>query len=270
MLYEGAKKEGKVVWYTSLVPSKDIAKIFEAKYPSVTADVYRASGIELTNKALAEHRARRHIADLIEATPGALMTLRDEQFFAPYHSPHLKNYPDSAKEMAKNGLAYWTTDRESYIGLAYNKNSTKGLELPKKFDDLLKPALKGKMAISSDESSARQFGAMVWAKSDSFIRKLKEQAVTLHGASGPGFNELIVSGEVPLSFVGFSTNVAHAAKKGSPVGWHALGPGGGQRRRGRYIGQRAASPCRVAPVGLPHQPRGPKNVQRNLRLRQRC
>ena len=137
ILYEGAKKEGKVVWYTSLVPSKDIAKIFEAKYPGVTAEVYRASGIELTNKALAEHRARRHIADLIEATPGALMTLRDEQFFALYHSPHLKNYPDNAKEMAKNGLVHWTTDRESYIGLAYNKNSTQGLVLPKKFDDLL-------------------------------------------------------------------------------------------------------------------------------------
>jgi len=222
VLYDGAKKEGKVVWYTSLVPSKEIAKIFEAKYPGVTVEVYRASGIELTNKALAEHKARRHIADTIEATPGALMTLRDEQFFASYHSPHLKNYPDSAKEKTKSGLVYWTTDRESYIGLAYNKNSVKGLQLPLKFDDLLKPGLKGKMAISNDESSARQFGAMVWAKSDSFIRKLKDQEVILHGASGPGFNELIVSGEVPMSFVGFSTNVAHAAKKGSPVAWHAL------------------------------------------------
>jgi len=222
VLYEGAKKEGKVVWYTSLVPSKDIAKIFEAKYPGVTVEVYRAGGIELTHKARAEHKARRHIVDTLESTPGSLMTLRDEQFFAPYTSPHLKNYPDSAKEKTKTGLVSWTTDRESYIGLAYNKNSTQGLELPKKFDDLLKPALKGKMAISSDESSARQFGAMVWAKSDSFIRKLKDQEVTLHGASGPGFNQLIVSGEVPLSFVGFSTNVAHAAKKGAPVGWHAL------------------------------------------------
>lgn len=222
MLYDGAKKEAKVVWYTSLVPSKEIAKIFEAKYPGVTVDVYRAGGIELTNKALAEHKARRHIADTIEATPGALMSLRDEQFFAPYHSPHLKNYPDGAKEKAKNGLTYWTTDRESYVGLAYNKNAVKGLELPKKFDDLLKPSLKGKMAISNDESSARQFGAMVWSKSDGFIRKLKDQEVTLHGASGPGFNQLIVSGEVALSFVGFSTNVAHAAKNGSPVAWHAL------------------------------------------------
>ena len=98
MLYDGAKKEGKVVWYTSLVPSKDIAKIFEAKYPGVTVDVYRAGGIELTNKALAEHKARRHIADTIEATPGALMTLRDEQFFAPYHSPHLKTIPTAPRK----------------------------------------------------------------------------------------------------------------------------------------------------------------------------
>jgi iron(III) transport system substrate-binding protein len=119
-------------------------------------------------------------------------------------------------------LIYWTTDRESYIGLAYNKNAIRSTDLPKKFDDLLRPALKGKMAVSNDESSARQIGAMVYSKGDSFVRKLKDQQVTLHGASGPGFNELIVSGEVPMSFVGFSTNVAHAAAKGSPVAWYPL------------------------------------------------
>ncbi|HEX2229697.1 MAG TPA: extracellular solute-binding protein [Candidatus Binatia bacterium] len=222
LLYEGAKKEGKVVWYTSLVPSKEIAKIFESKYPGVSVEVYRAGGIELLNKALSEYKARRYIVDTIESTPGALMSLRDEKFFTPYFSPHLKAYPDGAKEKAPGGLVYWTTDRESYIGVAYNKNAIKTAELPKKFDDLLKPALKGKMAISSDESSARQIGAMVYSKGDGFVRKLKEQEISLQGASGPGFNELIVSGEVPLSFVGFSTNVAHSAKKGAPVGWHAL------------------------------------------------
>lgn len=222
VLYEGAKKEGKVVWYTSLVPSKDIAKIFESKYPGVTVEVYRAGGIELANKALSEFKARRYIVDTVESTPGALMTMRDENFFMPYTSPYLKNFPDSAKEAAKNGMVYWTTDRESYIGFAYNKNATKGIELPRKFDDLVKPALKGKMAISSDESSARQFGAIAYFKSDRFIRQLKDQNITLHGASGPGFNQLIVSGEVAMSFVGFSTNVAHAAAKGAPIAWHPL------------------------------------------------
>jgi len=33
VLYKGAKKEGKVIWSKS-VPSKDIAKIFETKYPA--------------------------------------------------------------------------------------------------------------------------------------------------------------------------------------------------------------------------------------------
>jgi iron(III) transport system substrate-binding protein len=219
LLYEGAKKEGKLVWYTSLVPSKEIAKAFESKYPGVSVEVYRAGGIELLNKASSEAKARRYIADAVESTPGALMNLRDEQFFIAYNSPHLKGYPDSAKEKASGGLVFWTTDRESYIGVAYNKNGVRAGDVPKKFDDLLKPGLRGKMAASTDESSARQIGAMIRAKGEDFVRKLRDQEITLQAASGPGFNELIVTGEVPLSFSGFSTNVSHSAAKGAPIAW---------------------------------------------------
>ncbi len=219
ILYEGAKKEGKLVWYTSLVPSKEMAKVFESKYPGVTVEVYRASGMELLNKASSEAKARHYIADTIESTPGTLMSLRDEQFFIPYYSPHLKSYPDRAKEKVANGLVFWTTDRESYIGVAYNKNVIRSSDVPKKFDDLLKAGLKGKMAASNDESSARQLGAMIRAKGEAFVRRLKDQEITLQAETGPGFNELIVTGEVPISFVGFSTNVSHSAAKGAPVAW---------------------------------------------------
>ena len=34
VLYDGAKKEGKLVWYTSLTIYKEMAKFFEAKYPA--------------------------------------------------------------------------------------------------------------------------------------------------------------------------------------------------------------------------------------------
>ena len=219
ILYDGAKKEGKLVWYTSLVPSKEMAKVFESKYPGVTVEVYRASGMELLNKASSENQAKRYIVDTIESTPGTLMSLRDEQFFIPYNSPYLKSYPDRAKEKASGGLVLWTTDRESYIGVAYNKNAIRASDVPKKFDDLLNPALKGKLAASNDESSAREVGAMIRAKGESFVRKLKGQEVTLQAETGPGFNELIVTGEVPISFAGFSTNVSHSAAKGAPIAW---------------------------------------------------
>ena len=42
MLKAGAKKEGKMVWYTSLTAHRDIANVFEAKYPGIKVETYRA------------------------------------------------------------------------------------------------------------------------------------------------------------------------------------------------------------------------------------
>ena len=219
LLYDGAKKEGKFLWYTSLIAHKEIAKIFESKYPGVTVETYRASGTQLASRVLAEARSKRHLGDVIETSPPGLMVLRDSQLLAPYTSPHLSEYPDAAKQAAPGGLVFWTTDRESYIGVGYNKTSLPASDIPKNFDDLLKPALKGKMAISNDDVAARLIGGMLKSKGDGFIKKLKEQDVTVHGVSGPGFNQLIVSGEVAISFTAIQSNIGHAIDKGASVAW---------------------------------------------------
>ena len=137
----------------------------------------------------------------------------------PYTSPYLSEYPEAAKQKAPRGLVFWTTDRESYIGVGYNKNVLPAADVPKNFDDLLKPALKGKMAISNDDVAARFVGAMIKSKGEGFVKKLKDQDVTVHGVNGPGFNELIVSGEVPISFTAIHSNIGHAVDKGAPVAW---------------------------------------------------
>jgi iron(III) transport system substrate-binding protein len=147
------------------------------------------------------------------------MVLRDSELLLPYTSPYLAKYPEAAKQKAPGGLVFWTTDRESYIGVGYNKNILPASDVPKNFDDLLKPALKGKMAISNDDVSARFVGAMIKAKGEAFIKKLKDQEVRVHGVNGPGFNELIVSGEVPLSFSAIHSNIGHSADRGAPVAW---------------------------------------------------
>jgi iron(III) transport system substrate-binding protein len=83
----------------------------------------------------------------------------------------------------------------------------------------LKPALKGKLAISNDDVAARLVGGMIKAKGEAFVKKLKDQDVKVHALNGPGFNELIVSGEVPISFTAIHSNIGHAADKGGPVAW---------------------------------------------------
>ena len=219
LLYDGAKKEGKFLWYTSLIANKEIAKIFESKYPGVTVETYRASGTQLAPRVLAEAQSKRYLGDVIETSPPGLMVLRDNQLLLPYTSPYLSEYPEAAKQKAPRGLVFWTTDRESYIGVGYNKNILPAADIPKNFDDLLKPALKGKMSISNDDVTARFIGGMIKAKGEGFIKKLKEQDVTVHGVNGPGFNELIVSGEAPISFSAIHSNVGHAVDKGAPIAW---------------------------------------------------
>jgi hypothetical protein len=58
MLYEGAKKEGKLMWYTSLTggPNVDAPKIFQAKYPGIQVEVYRGDSDALIARIVQEHK----------------------------------------------------------------------------------------------------------------------------------------------------------------------------------------------------------------------
>lgn len=219
LLYEGAKKEGKLVWYTSLVPHKEIAKVFSSKYPGVTVEIYRTTGVDISNRILAESQAKRHVVDAIETTPPSLMLLRDSQLLMPYSSPYLARYPDVAKEKHSAGLVVWTTDRESLIGVGYNKNLMAAADLPRKFDDLLKPALKGKMSTANNETGARAIGAILKGKGEAFVRKLKEQQIRPHAITAAGLTDLVISGEVPISFTMIQTDLTLPASRGAPVAW---------------------------------------------------
>jgi iron(III) transport system substrate-binding protein len=222
VLYDGAKREGKLVWYTSLVPHKEIAKTFQAKYPGVGVDIYRSDGVDLATRIMAESQAKHYIMDAIETTPPPLMPLRDSQMLLPYTSRYLAGFPDVAKEKGPGGLVWWASDRESLIGVGYNKSVFPAADIPKKYDDLLKPALRGKMATANNETGARAIGAMLKFKGEEFVNKLKAQEIRPHATTAAGLADMIVSGEVPLSFTMVQTNLTQPASKGAPVAWVPL------------------------------------------------
>ena len=219
VLFAGAKKEGKVVWYTSLISYKEIAQAFEAKYSGVKVEAYRGNSSELTSRVINEAKARRYTVDAIETTPPALMLFREEKLLMPFTTPNIAAFPEDSKEDAPSKLFYWVSDRESYIGVGYNKNSIAAKDVPKNFQDLMNPALKGKLAISSSESGERMIGAMLKVKGEEFVKKLKDQGLKLHVISGGALNELIVAGEVAISPTIFRNHVLQAQEKGSPVAW---------------------------------------------------
>jgi iron(III) transport system substrate-binding protein len=221
ILIEGAKREGKLVWYTTLATdqNKQIAAAFEKKYPGVSVDTFRTGSSALAQRLLTEATARRYIADAIETTPPGLMTFRDGQLLLPYTSPHLAAFPEDAKERASKSLVYWTTVRESYVGLSYNKRHVNAADVPKNFDGLMRPALKDNMGIAGEDTGARMIGAMVKVKGEAWVRKLREQNMRIHMMAGSALTQLVAAGEIYASPSQFYSATNVAAKRGAPVAW---------------------------------------------------
>ena len=221
LLYAGAKGEGKIVWYTSLAGDsyKELVKAFETKYAGVKVESYRAAGAELVTRLEEEGKARRNIADAIETTEGSLIFLRDGKLLRPYDSPQLDRYPEDGKERADKNLVYWALARESYIGFTYNKTLVPKDAVPKNFDGLFHPQLKGKLGISIGQTSDKVIGAMIKTKGEEFVRKLKAQEMKLYSIDAPALVNTIVSGEIAASPAIFQTHTLLAASKGAPVEW---------------------------------------------------
>jgi len=221
MILEGARKEGKVVWYTSLSGRsyRTIRDEFAKKYPDIQIDVYRAGSKDLSQKILAEARAGSYIADAIESTPPILMLLRSQKILQPYTSPNHARYPEDSHIKAKDGGVYWVTDRESFIGLGYNTNLVPKDKVPRNYEDLLNPFFKDKLMMAISSTGDRVIGTMLKVNGDEYINKLKEQHVALHKISGTATRDLIISGEFFASPTVFRNHALVKINEGAPLGW---------------------------------------------------
>ncbi|MBI2180833.1 MAG: extracellular solute-binding protein [Deltaproteobacteria bacterium] len=221
VLYAGAKAEGKITWYTSLAGDsyKKLAAAFEAKYPGVRVETYRGTRQDLSARISAENQAQRYIVDTIETTIPLLKLLKDQQSLVPYTFPTQAKFPDHVKEKGPKGLVYWAIDRESHIGLAYNKNMIAPALAPRNYEGLLRPELKDKIAFAGSDTGVTVTGALLKFKGEEFVKKLKTLNPAIHNVSGRALLDMVISGEVGVSPSTFRNHVEVSLKVGAPIDW---------------------------------------------------
>lgn len=220
MLAAGAKKEGKIIWYTALAGNsyRELAKAFEVKY-GVQVESYRGTSKDLISKFLAEAQAKRYLMDVAESSLPLLMLMQALKLIQPFTSPHIARLIPDAREEAGKGAVYWGTVRESYIGFAYNKNKLPANAVPKNYDGLLNPALKGRMSFVTTDTGTRTVGGMLLTKGEEYLKRLRGQDITMHSVSGQALNDMIIGGEVEASPTIFRNHALVAAQKKAPVVW---------------------------------------------------
>ncbi len=222
---ERAKKEGKVVWYTTLsVPeSRQLGNMFEKHYPSIKVEIVRSGGGALVNRILSEFTGNAHIADIILGADsrGGIPVFKKKGIITTYKTPERGFVATGLKDQD----GYWTSLYQLTFVVAYNKGLVNAKDIPRTYDDLLKPRWKGRR-ILNDTENFLWFGALLnhWGKEKglAYFRKLAAQdQVFQRGARGR--IQLVLAGEFPLT-IGYGPHAQGYASQGAPIDWVPLEP----------------------------------------------
>ena len=222
-LIEGAKKEGQLVWYTSLIlpHSTPIVVRFEKIYPFIKTKIIRVGGGTQLNKILLETRGGLNAWDLSTSRGEIYLPLREKGLLAPYRSPETNMIPADLKDRE----GYWTAIYVTPNVLGFNTHLVKKEEVPKTYEHLLRPEWKGGRISIDVEGWALLSGlSREWGreKTVNYLRRLAAQNPHIIRGQTTRAN-LLAAGEFPLA-ISYGQFFEEHEKKGGPVGWVPLEP----------------------------------------------
>ena len=179
-LIEAAKKEGKVVWYTSvdLPLAEKIGKSFEAKYSGIAVRVERTGAERVFQRISQEYGSNIRAVDVANSSDAAHFIVWKNSGLLEAYVPEdvAKFYPTEHKD--PDGM--FASFRVWACIIAYNTDLVKAEEAPKSFADLLDPKWKGKLVKAHPSYSGTIMTATYQMQRDlgwSYFEKLAAQGV---------------------------------------------------------------------------------------------
>jgi len=215
---EAAKKEGKVVWYTSLaLPTAErVAKLFEAAYPGIRVEVHRTGSQRILQRVMQELQANLKLVDVIHTSDaGHFVLLKDKKLLMKYTPAGVDAFPAGFKD--RDG--YYFTLRATVNVIAYNTKLVSAADAPKGWKDLLDPKWKGKLVTAHPGYSgviATHVLALVHLHGWDYFKQLAQNKLMLvQSAVDPA--GVVASGERQVAVNGGDYYYYQMKKKGNPI-----------------------------------------------------
>jgi iron(III) transport system substrate-binding protein len=218
-LIEAAKREGKVVWYTSvdLPLAEKVAKAFETKYPGIATRVERSGAERVFQRIGQEYSSNIHAVDVVNSSDAAhLIVWKRDGILQPYVPEDVaKFYPVEHKDADGQFASFrvWL----SVIG--YNTTLVKAEDAPKSFADLLDPKWVGKIVKAHPGYSGTIMTATYQIQRDlgwGFFEKLAKQRIMQVQSSADPPKKLAL-GERAVMADGNEYNIFQMKETGQPV-----------------------------------------------------
>jgi iron(III) transport system substrate-binding protein len=218
-LVEAAKKEGKVVFYSSmdLPVGEKLGKAFEAAYPGIAMQIERSGSERLFQRVDQEFASNIRAADVINTSDAShTIPWKKNGWLAAFVPEDVaKHFPEQYRD--PDGMFALT--RVYLSSIAYNTALVKSEDAPRSFADLLDPKWAGKMVkghpaysgtiMTATFQMVREFG---WE----YYEKLSKQRVMQVQSSTDPPKKLAL-GERAVMADGNEYNVVLLKEAGQPV-----------------------------------------------------
>jgi iron(III) transport system substrate-binding protein len=218
-LIEAAKKEGKVVWYTSvdLPLAEKVAKAFEAKFPGIAVRVERTGAERVFQRIGQEYGSNIRAVDVVNSSDAAhFIVWKKSGWLEPYVPEDVaKFYPAEHKDPDGNFASF----RVWVCIIAYNTNLVKKEDAPKSYADLLDPKWKGKLVKAHPAYSGTIMTATYQMQRDlgwGYFEKLAQQNIMQVQSSADPPKRLAL-GERAVMADGNEYNIFQIKEKNGPV-----------------------------------------------------
>jgi iron(III) transport system substrate-binding protein len=215
---EAAKKEGKVVWYTSLAlsSSEKVAKMFESAYPGVKVEVNRTGSQRILQRMMQELQSNIRNVDVVHTSDaGHFVLLKEKKLLMHYTPAGVDAFAAGFKD--RDGFHYGL--RATVNVIAYNTKLVTAAEAPRTWKDLLDPKWKGKLVTAHPGYSgviATHVLALVHLYGWDYFKALAQnKPMLVQSAVDP--SGIVASGERPVAVNGGDYTFYQAKKKGNPV-----------------------------------------------------
>jgi iron(III) transport system substrate-binding protein len=148
-LYELAKKEGEITWYTAHsndTTAQALGRDFEAAFPGIKANVVRTTAQVAYQRLTQEQKAGAMQVDVFSSTDiGHYVALKEKGLLEKYAPDNASRLIDAYKNYDPDG--YYTVTSAGLIAIGYNTTKLKEADAPKNWPDLLDPKWRDKIAL---------------------------------------------------------------------------------------------------------------------------
>ena len=217
-LVQAAKKEGTVMWYTSLAlpSSTSIAHSFKLKYPGMDVEVHRTGSQRVLQRVMQEAAAGVKTVDVIHTSDaGHFVLLKEKGMLLKYVPQGTAPFPAGFKD--KDGFYFGM--RATLSVIADNPKLISDKDAPRTWKDLLNPKWKGKMVSGHPGYSGiimTHVLALVNLYGWDYFRDLAKNSLhVVQSANDPA--GVVASGERPVGVNGAEYFYYKTQKQGNPI-----------------------------------------------------